>query len=87
MALGGGAMEEWNDKGEQITDDDFLLLFNADGGAMDFTVPAFGRAKEWEVLLDTNEPCSEAGARRHPTGGSLTMEGRSMMVLRAVNGR
>jgi isoamylase len=86
MALGGGAMEEWSDRGEQITDDDFLLLFNADGGAIDFTVPAFGRAREWRVVLDTNEPDLEEGARHHPPGGTLRLEGRSMVVLQAVNG-
>jgi glycogen operon protein len=84
MAIGGGAMEEWNERGEQMTDDDFLLLFNADGGAMDFTIPAFGRAKQWSVVLDTNEPELEDGARRHAPGESLTMEGRSMVVLQAV---
>jgi glycogen operon protein len=67
-----------------MTDDDFLLLFNADGGAMDFTIPAFGRAKQWSVVLDTNEPELEDGARRHAPGESLTMEGRSMVVLQAV---
>ncbi|HEX8907016.1 MAG TPA: alpha-amylase family glycosyl hydrolase, partial [Longimicrobiaceae bacterium] len=86
MALGGRSMEEWNERGEQITDDDFLLLFNADGAPMDFTIPAFGRATQWEVLLDTNEPDLEDGARRHAPGQSLTMEGRSMVVLRALPG-
>ena len=86
MALGGGAMEEWSERGEQITDDDFLLLFNADGGALDFTVPAFGRAREWKVVLDTNEPELVEGTRHHAPGEALRLEGRSMVVLQAVNG-
>ncbi|HEX6747085.1 MAG TPA: glycogen debranching protein GlgX [Longimicrobium sp.] len=83
MAIGGGAMEEWSERGEHITDADFLLIFNADGGAMDFTIPEFGPARKWSLLLDTNEPELEEDARRYTAGDSLTMEGRSMVVLRA----
>jgi glycogen operon protein len=81
MALGGGAMEEWDEQGRQIVDDDFLILFNADGAAMEFTIPAFGRSKRWTVVLDTNEPELEDGARTVAPGESVTMEGRSMQVL------
>jgi glycogen operon protein len=81
MALGGGAMEEWDDRGKQIEDDDFLLLFNADGGAMDFTIPAFGRSRRWVVLLDTNQPELEEGARTVAPAEFVTLEGRSMVVL------
>jgi hypothetical protein len=31
MLLGGDAMLEWDEHGERVTDDTFLLLFNADG--------------------------------------------------------
>jgi isoamylase len=86
MAIGGRSMEEWNERGEQIADDDFILLFNADGGAMDFTIPEFGRAKRWKVVLDTNEPDLEDGARRYAPGESVAMEGRSMVVLQAIQG-
>ncbi|HEX9938918.1 MAG TPA: hypothetical protein VGB15_17390, partial [Longimicrobium sp.] len=81
MALGGGAMEEWDDQGRQIVDDDFLILFNADGGTMDFTIPTFGRSQRWTVVLDTNEPELEEGARTVAPGESVTLEGRSMQVL------
>ncbi|MFL5540118.1 MAG: glycogen debranching protein GlgX [Longimicrobiaceae bacterium] len=84
MALGGGAMEEWNERGEQITDDDFLLLFNADGAGIEFTVPQFGRDREWVVMLDTNEPELQAGTDRYVVGDKLRLEGRSMVVLMAV---
>jgi len=81
MALGGDAMEEWDDHGRHIVDDDFLLLFNADGGSMDFTIPAFGRSKRWEVVLDTSEPELAEGARTLAPGEMVTLEGRSMLVL------
>ncbi|HEX8696541.1 MAG TPA: glycogen debranching protein GlgX [Longimicrobium sp.] len=83
MALGGEAMEEWDDEGRQVTDDTFLLLFNADGACIDFTLPDFGPASGWTVVLDTNEPELEEGARRYADGEAVTLEGRSMVLLRA----
>ncbi|HEX2203674.1 MAG TPA: glycogen debranching protein GlgX [Longimicrobium sp.] len=83
MALGGDAMEEWDEYGRQVTDDDFLLLFNADGAHIDFTLPDFGRGKGWAVELDTNEPELPEGERRFRDGETITLEGRSMVVLRA----
>jgi isoamylase len=81
MAMGGEAMEEWNERGEQITDANFLLLFNADGGAMDFTLPDFGTARGWCVMLDTARPEQPEKHVCLPDGQTVTLEGRSMMVL------
>jgi hypothetical protein len=35
-------------------------------------------------MLDTHHPELEEGARRHAPGESLTLEGRSMVVLAAA---
>ena len=88
MALGGNAMEEWDERGQQVSDDTFLLLLNADGGALDFTLPDFGRASGWAVVLDTADPDLAEGERRYDDGEAVTLEGRSMVVLCAAeNGR
>ncbi|HEX5871240.1 MAG TPA: glycogen debranching protein GlgX, partial [Longimicrobium sp.] len=81
MAMGGEAMEEWSEQGEQIRDANFLLLFNADGGAMDFTLPDFGRSCGWCVMLDTARPELPEKNVCLPDGQTVTLEGRSMMVL------
>ncbi|MBV9774877.1 MAG: glycogen debranching protein GlgX [Gemmatimonadetes bacterium] len=83
MSLAGDAMEEWDDQGEQIVDDSFLLLFNADGGSIDFTLPVLADTAAWEVVLDTNEPGLAEGERSFPAGREYTLEGRTMVVLRA----
>ncbi|HEX8429831.1 MAG TPA: alpha-amylase family glycosyl hydrolase, partial [Longimicrobium sp.] len=82
MVLGGDAMEEFDARGEQVVDDTFLLLFNADS-RIDFTLPDVGSATGWEVVLDTNEPGLKPETRRYLDGDTLTLEGRSMAVLRA----
>jgi glycogen operon protein len=81
MAMGGEAMEEWSERGEQIRDANFLLLFNADGGSMNFTLPDFGRACGWCVMLDTARPELPEKQVCLPDGQTVTLEGRSMMVL------
>ena len=67
--------------GGQVRDENFLLLFNADGAPIDFTLPDFGRSRGWCVLLDTARP--ELPERHFclPDGETVALEGRSMMVL------
>ncbi|HEX8670733.1 MAG TPA: glycogen debranching protein GlgX [Longimicrobium sp.] len=77
----GGEMEEWDEQGQRVSDKTFLLLFNADGGTIDFTLPDVGPARGWMVVLDTNEPEQEEGTRRYHDCDTLKMEGRSMVVL------
>ncbi len=81
MALGGEAMEEWNERGEQVRDANFLLLFNADGASIGFTVPDFARGRRWGLVFDTAQPELEEGARTFADGETLAIEGRSMMLL------
>jgi isoamylase len=83
MCLSGDAMAEWDERGRQIRDDTFLLLFNADGGAISFTLPEYGDAEEWEVTLDTHRPGVPEGTEAHAVGAEFLLDGRSMVVLRA----
>jgi isoamylase len=81
MALGGRAMEEWDEQGKQVIDDNFLLLFNADGASIDFTLPDHGPARGWELVLDTARPELPEGAENYGDGDTYTLEGRSLVVL------
>ncbi|HEU0014047.1 MAG TPA: hypothetical protein VFQ45_10210, partial [Longimicrobium sp.] len=81
MAMGGDAMEEFDERGERITDENFLLLFNADGAAIDFTLPDFGRACGWALVLDTTRPELPEREQKFRDCETITLEGRSMLVL------
>jgi glycogen operon protein len=81
MVLGGDAIEEWDDRGRQVRDDDFLLLLNADGAPMSFTLPPCVVSTVWEMVLDTDAPEMDEGARAWRPGDELRLEGRSMVVL------
>jgi glycogen operon protein len=67
--------------GEEITDDSFLLLFNAHHERMTFRLPAEPWGERWESIIDTN-----LGEDRKRNGGEeLEIEGYAMMVLRRVD--
>ncbi len=80
--LNGYAISEPDPRGERITDDSFLLLFNAGASGLDFTVPV-NHGREWQVVVDTAQPWAIApgtGARVK-AGDTLHLTDRSMMVL------
>jgi glycogen operon protein len=82
MRLGGDAILEWDEQGRRVTDDTFLILFNADAEAIEFTLPRASRPILWSVVLDTNNPRVLEGAWTRSAGARLVLEGRSVMVLK-----
>ena len=82
--LNGDEIATPGPRGERITDDSFLLLFNAHHEAKDFVVPDgnFGRA--WNVIIDTNEPLLDEGERSYKAGETIGLVARSLAVLRRV---
>ncbi|MFP4095462.1 MAG: glycogen debranching protein GlgX [Cyclobacteriaceae bacterium] len=56
MLLNGEAMEEYNEKGERIRDEIYLLLVNSYWEELPFTFPKTLRNAKWEVLADTYKP-------------------------------
>ncbi|CAM5434566.1 glycogen operon protein GlgX [Streptomyces avidinii] len=50
--LNGEAISEPGTRGERITDDSFLLMFNAGAKPQDFTIPA-GHGAQWRLVVDT----------------------------------
>jgi len=83
VLLNGDAITEPGSRGEAITDQSFLLLFNAGDEPVSFTLPGTNDALGWEVVADTAEP---AGHR--PPGGAEAVvtardvAARSVVILR-----
>jgi isoamylase len=82
IVLGGDAMLEWNEEGERVRDDTFLLLFNGAPETIPFTLPEVPAPACWEVVLDTGRPAWEQTAEAPEPGSPLPLEGRSLVVLR-----
>ncbi|MGW9205462.1 glycogen debranching protein GlgX [Embleya sp. NPDC055664] len=82
--LNGNAISEPDPRGQKITDDSFLLLFNASHEAEEFTIPVdLGRS--WTVVVDTADDKTvihEPKSRPTIEGGAAqTVEPRSLVVL------
>ncbi|WP_448060185.1 glycogen debranching protein GlgX [Cellulomonas hominis] len=77
--LNGDAIVEPDLRGEEIVDDSFLILFNAQPGPTGFTLPPAEYGDTWTVVIDTDhqvEPGAELKA-----GTELTLEHRSLVLL------
>ncbi|MFD7504817.1 glycogen debranching protein GlgX [Streptomyces sp. NPDC059850] len=80
--LNGSAISEPGVRGERITDDSFLLLFNAHHEPLDFVVPV-DHGKQWQVIVDTAVPegVEPGSGQKVAAGDRLTLVDRSLMVL------
>jgi glycogen operon protein len=82
VLLNGSAITEPGPRGEAITDDSFLLLFNAGDQPVTFILASTGQAADWEVIVDTASTAAEPGDRRAPAG-QLAVAGRTAVILQA----
>ncbi len=79
MYLNGDGIAGRDARGERITDDHFLLYFNADG-PITVTLPPEEYSAAWDVVVDTGGSAGDAGT--YAPGASFDMAERSMVVLR-----
>ncbi len=84
MLLAGRSIDDVGKHGRPIVDDDFLLLFNAGGEDVEFTLPA-SAGEPWQVLMDTAQPSGIAGAGGVAPGGAVRLQARSLVLLTRVS--
>ncbi|MFE7119935.1 glycogen debranching protein GlgX [Streptomyces sp. NPDC057654] len=79
--LNGSAISEPGPRGESITDDSFLLMFNAHDESIEFTVPV-DHGRQWQLIVDTARPDGvERDGPKVQGGDRLTLADRSLAVL------
>ncbi|MCX4547403.1 MULTISPECIES: glycogen debranching protein GlgX [unclassified Streptomyces] len=81
--LNGNAISEPGTRGERITDDSFLLMFNASADEIEFVVPV-SHGRQWEVVVDTAHEDGVPPGRgpKVDAGDRLALIGRSLTVLK-----
>jgi isoamylase len=79
--LNGDEIPERTADGEDVVDDSFLLLFNAYGEAITFTLPTRRFGARWQVEIATAEAGPQGIVQAR---AQVTLEGRSLALLRRV---
>ncbi|MGI8664058.1 MAG: glycogen debranching protein GlgX [Acidimicrobiales bacterium] len=84
MFLNGATLESGR-RGEEYSDDSFLLLVNAWEEPVTFTLPAARWGPKWRPVLDTASGFIDDGASLlHAPGETIGVEGRAFVVLTCV---
>jgi isoamylase len=78
LFLNGSAITDRDRRGQRVTDDSFLLLFNAHADAIDWTLPKQW-GQWWELVTETADPAREGDVLESST--ALQVTGRSVVVL------
>jgi isoamylase len=88
LYLSGQGLDEMDERGQPIRDENFLLLMNANHEAILFTLPALPPSESWVAIVDTScEPKGNPGCR-HNGEAHYSLKARSLVVLVArVAGR
>jgi glycogen operon protein len=77
--LNGMEIPSRTQRGEEIVDDSFLLLFNAHFEPVTFTVPARRFGAHWELVLATGE---HSGGDTLAARDAVEVQDRSVTVFR-----
>jgi isoamylase len=79
--LAGQALERVDGRGKPITDDNFLLFFNAHHERIPFVLPRFHETRGWCTALDTANDAEPFHYRLYDPGAQYPLEGRSLALL------
>jgi glycogen operon protein len=83
--LNGQGIPDPDPRGQRITDDSFLLFFNAYFETVDFTIPPLEYGESWTITVDTHAPMATfAQERSFKPDETVAVEARSLIVLRRV---
>ncbi len=84
LFMAGEHLDEYDQRGQRLTDDNFLLLLNAHHEEIAFQLPRFHAGSDWEMLLDTDHAGGLSGTGRFAPETAYPLKGRSLALLREV---
>ncbi len=79
MFIAGNGVDELDEMGQPLVDDDLLLLVNGGHEPLDFTMPeAVDGASDWKLIVDTNDDQTKESV---PVDGRTHLEARSLRLF------
>jgi glycogen operon protein len=82
--LNGQGIPDRDNRGQRVTDDSFMLCFNAHHEPLQFAMPPTDFGASWEPVVDSADPVHVAEAKPIDAAQPVTVEARSVLVLRAL---
>ena len=79
--LGGEGLDDVDERGRPIRDDNFLLLLSAHHEEIGFTLPALHPDARWEMEVDTARGNGLERDGPHAAGAQYPLAGRSLVLL------
>jgi len=81
MFLSGSAVEEVDERGQPVTDDNFVLLMNAHQEEIQFYLPTVASGMVWMSLIDTAISNGKMPGSAHEAHSAYPLQGRSLALL------
>jgi isoamylase len=79
--LNGSHLNITGAKGEQINDDNFYIIFNADAHPLQYNLPPAKYGDNWIEVINTTRTAITPDGQVFKPGDTITAEGRSVIVL------
>lgn len=81
--LNGNAITETTARGERITDDSFIMIFNAHHEDIEFTLPKKDLGASWRLIVDTSDSGGYPDEEKLIAAeGTIKVQPRSTLILR-----
>jgi glycogen operon protein len=89
MFLSGEGLNETDERGRKVRDENFLVLLNAHHEDVGFTLPAFRAGARWTAWMDTSREGGLRSGETYDAAKPYPLQARSMVVLleRRRNGK
>jgi len=81
VLLSGPAVDEVDERGRRVTDENFLLLMNAYHQPVPFLLPTASSEMRWVALIDTSCQTVRSPGVEYDSGTSYPLQGRSLALL------
>ena len=79
--LSGRGLDERDERGRTIVDNDFLVLVNAHYESVDFKLPAQPEDARWVLRVDTTNAAFETDERACAPGDTYALQGRALALF------
>jgi len=81
--LNGHGLPDLDVRGQRVTDDSFVLCFNAHDESIEFTLPPTDFGAAWVPVIYTADTATAQEAKPVTAGAKVAVDARSVMVLQA----